>query len=154
MNNLAGIQTENNIDYKTILTELSEHKYQSKVYNNGEFDYCHCIDIVDRQENNNKFEVFWGIAKTKKYLTKKQLRRVLTSMSITQKECETFDIYDFGYSAHIDQIEIDGSEINEVLNAIASRIDTINNLFGFYMDKQNRIGKTGWDLLNGNINIK
>ena len=147
---------------ETIIIETFEQGYkqvyQSEILNNGEFDYRLYVTILNLNECSDikGFGVDVEIAKTKKELTKKQKQEIVKSFCLnSEKEISDYDVLDYGYRAILDgQKKIIKTEKKalEIAETFLNKLELYKCLIGFYLDKpQNRIGNTGWDLLNGKI---
>jgi len=137
------------------LEEIYENNYVSVETFNAEdkkpFKFAICVEI--HEVENNKFLVIVNAAKLPKYLTKSKLKSIASSMCIEPKEVSVTDVSQYGLSAPLDSYLINENEIESKLNKIDKQIPIYDKLCGFYFDRQaNRVGKTGWDFLNGNIN--
>ena len=129
--------------------------YQSEIQNNSEFDYRIYVSILDFSQatGDEGFAVNVEIAKTVKYITKKQ------KDSIKQTYCvdkiTDYDVCDYGFRAILDgckDILKTKNEAIEVAESFMNKADQYSMLLGFYLDKyQNKIGNTGWNFLNGKI---
>ena len=65
------------------------------------------------------------------------------------------DVFDYGMNVILCTENTEGEYDKSVMDKIASVINMIDGLRGFYLDKiQNRIGTTGWMLLDDFINDK
>jgi hypothetical protein len=143
----------------TILQEISSLKYdwrelhQSKVYNNGNFDYRLFYEIVNYKPacGENGFSAAVYAVKTPKYLPKEKIKSVKQTMCVDKVTCE--EIFEYGIYARLEDTPAKTiKDAREKLNELMGKEDQYNTLFGFYMDKQqNQIGNTGWDFIAGNI---
>lgn len=134
--------------------------YQTKVYNNGDFNYRVFINIVDynKAAGVNGFFVNVCIAKTVRSLKASQVKDILKCFGIDNKSnLSDFDVFDYGYNAcitkHPSRVETI-QEAKNIANSFKENIDIYTRLIGFYLDRpQNMIGDTGWDFLDGNIGL-
>lgn len=95
------------------------------------------------------------MSKTKEFISPDKLKDVYESACITEDECSTFDIFNYGLYAQIDNDQVLKTEVQPVLDGIANRVQAINGMYGFFMDRPlNRLGNTGWDFLDGHIGFK
>jgi hypothetical protein len=132
--------------------------YQSKAYNNGNFNYRIFINIIDygKCTDMEGFGINVTVAKTVRYISKKQLEGIVSCFCFgDKKDVSDYDVYEYGYSATIESNNQPVKTLNEA-HAIAkefqNKIPIYTSLIGFYLDKpQNRIGNNGWDFLSGNI---
>ena len=65
----------------------------------------------------------------------------------------TIDVFDYGISIVFDREDTIEEYDKSIMDKIASVVDSIDRLQGFYLDKtQNLIGTTGWMMLDDYIN--
>jgi hypothetical protein len=63
------------------------------------------------------------------------------------------DVFDYGIQIVMARTNFDGEYDKSIMDKVASVFETIDRLKGFYLDKaQNRLGSTGWDMLDDYIN--
>lgn len=127
--------------------------HQSKVYNNGNFDYRLIYEIINYEPacGEKGFNVAVYAVKTTKYTSKELLQKVRDCSGVDKVTIE--DIFDYGLCARLDDMAATSIEdAREKLNLLMSQEWGYTSLFGFYMDKpQNMVGNNGWDFINGKI---
>ena len=65
----------------------------------------------------------------------------------------TIDVFDYGISIVFAREDTIGEYDKSIMDKIASIVDNIDSLRGFYLDKaQNHIGTDGWMMLDDYIN--
>jgi hypothetical protein len=130
----------------------------SKPLNNTEFDYYLILEIIDWKIYNdsqfaplNRYHYsisavsFFALTQEKKKCIQEQLQDLQEYSDVT-KAMET---YNYGMSACL----WSGEGTKKELHAESRKqLELIPSLFGFYMDKrQNGMGATGWDTIQGNL---
>lgn len=87
-------------------------------------------------------------------LSEEKRASVASCCGIDEEEITIYDIWSYGCNVHLGTEKEKGEEFNdEYFNLIASVFETINSMRGFYLDRYvNRIGNTGWDMLNDFVN--
>lgn len=87
-------------------------------------------------------------------LCEKKRNDIISSCGCEDEEISIYDIVSYGCSVSMGCESVESEEIDErYFDLIASVFETTDRLRGFYLDKYvNRIGNTGWDLLEDFIN--
>lgn len=87
-------------------------------------------------------------------LNEKKRADVASCSCMDEEDIETYDIWSYGCNVHLGCESEEGEEFNnKYFDLIASVFETINSMRGFYLDKAvNRIGNSGWDMLNDFVN--
>lgn len=152
--------------FETLVDYDSESYYKSKkTYHHDEdefsFDYNYFVKVEDLydlsgdDEHKGKFFVELTMIPTKEYCNEKILSNVAQFNGCEIDEIRLHDIVDSGYGARIGYETIEkiyswnSPKLSNTLNGIATVIDTIDSMRGFYLDNyENRIGTTGWDKLH------
>lgn len=130
------------------------------------FDYNYIVKFMNMYEltgdddQKGKFGVELCMLPTKKFLSKEYIEDVMSACGLeSADEVRADDIIDTVTvpTLQYDTIENirswEGKKLTNVKNDIATVIDTIDNLRGFWMDKSvNMIGTTNWDLLHTCLN--
>lgn len=132
--------------------------YQSEVLSNGQFKYRLFVTVLDYEQCSDLkgFGVDVEISKTFKALSKEQ-KKSLIGFGCTDKPSD-YDVCDYGYRAILDgekEVIKGAKKAIAIAEKYMEKADTYKMMLGFYLDKrQNRIGNTGWDFLNGNVGFK
>lgn len=141
--------------------ETSEENLETKeTFNNGDFDYKMVVDVVNMEEacgdtSKGNWMVNLSVAKTPNALkknkkTKEKLNDIANCFSMKVSELTCSDIASYGL--RVTTKTIMGNNLEKMIKKVKKEAELVNMLFGFYMDKrQNAIGNTGWDFLDGNI---
>lgn len=116
------------------------------------FDYKYIIEAVWCDGS-----IFYGLylVPDAKSLAPEKLTSVAKCSGIEEDEVDYYDIFSYGINILVGNYEDkDCEDIKEdIINLIANIYTFVDGMFGFYMDKiQNRIGTSGWDMLNDYIN--
>jgi hypothetical protein len=84
-------------------------------------------------------------------LSKKRQNDVIESSGVDDPN--TMDVFDYGISLVFAREDTIGEYDKSIMDKIASIVDNIDSLQGFFLDKaQNRIGTDGWMMLDDYIN--
>ena len=84
-------------------------------------------------------------------LSKKRQNDVIESSCVDDPN--TMDVFDYGISLVFAREDTIGEYDKSIMDKIASIVDNIDSLRGFYLDKaQNHIGTDGWMMLDDYIN--
>lgn len=150
----------------------SQMFYQSKrVFKHEEeglnFNYRYCIEVINMDEwtgdDSGEAMIMLKMVPELDSLCEKMRNSVLESCGLDAVDCTSFDVSNYGCNIGLGDCTIDlgGNyldecpELLEKLDTIASVFEAIDSLRGFYLDGAvNRIGTTGWDLLDDFINGK
>lgn len=153
--------------FDTICEYDSESYYESKkTYRHEEddftFDYKMVVRVEDfyelSGEEEYKDKLFFELlmVPTTKYFNKNKLENIAHSSCLEDiSEVNNYDIVSYGCGAGLGSEMVGGirswrsKKITDKLNDIATVVDTIDAMRGFYLDKAwNRMGTTGWDSLH------
>lgn len=129
------------------------------------FDFKYCVEVIDLDDacGEEKYGIELAVVPMFNSLCEKQKKIILDCSCVSEDEVTTMDIYQEGTSIMIGYTDVpnEGKPWDEcegvvkALAAIANVFESINSLRGFYFDKYvNRIGTTGWDLIDDFINGK
>ncbi len=120
----------------------------------GEFEFGIVVNVVDLKEacGEEGYLVSVTAAKLPEYLSPELRSKVQNSIG-DESEMTLEDIIGYGCSVDMDSYHvITEEEKDKKVEELESKLDMYGGLCGFFFDKpQNRIGKTGWDFLNGNV---
>lgn len=168
----SGVSTDNDTEkFLDHFEETCEDFFQSKkVFHHEEddysFDYRYCVAITDMREieaDDNRFAVELYLVPEFESLCDKCKDDVRKSCCYSDDDQPTvYDVYGYGISVQFgyemadnpdDKPYDENAEVLDALTAIANTYEATDRLRGFYLDKfVNRIGTTGWDLLDDFIN--
>ena len=160
--NLTVIENEFEIqremdDYDDITFYLSKRVYQHDLDPDFKFEYQYGVEAYRYEdENDNTIHTFYTLylIPTFKSLCDTKQKDVLFFTG-NEENTNTMDVFDYGMNVILCMENTDGEYDKSVMDKIASVINMIDGLRGFYLDKiQNRIGTTGWMLLDDFINDK
>lgn len=172
---IFGIETDHDVykvDDKFECIDLDETLfYQSKeVFQHREddvlnFDYKYYIEVIDWDactgEEKGVYMVNFGIVPMFESLNDEKKSSVISCCGCEDTTPDVYDVHSYGCSVPLGNVEIEHhgmtydecEELQTTLNGIANVFETIDRLRGFFLDRHvNRIGSTGWDLLNDYIN--
>lgn len=159
-----------NRKFDTICEYDSESYYESKkTYKHEEdgftFDYKYVVRVEDFYELSGdeefkdklNFELF--MVPTKDSFCDCKLEQIAKSSCVELDEVNNYDIVSYGCGAGLGSEMVSGikswksRKITDKLNDIATVVDTIDAMRGFYLDRAwNRMGTTGWDSLHEMVN--
>ena len=160
--NLTVIENEFEIqremdDYDDTTFYLSKRVYQHDLDPDFKFEYQYGVEAYRYEdENDNTIHTFYTLylIPTFKSLCDTKQKDVLFFTG-NEENPNTMDVFDYGMNVILCMENTDGEYDKSVMDKIASVINMIDGLRGFYLDKiQNRIGTTGWMLLDDFINDK
>ena len=144
-------------DYDDITFYLSKRVYQHDMDPDFKFEYQYGVEAYRYEdENDNTIHTFYTLylIPTFKSLCDKNQKDVLLFTG-NEENPNTMDVFDYGMNVILCTENTEGEYDKSVMDKIASVINMIDGLRGFYLDKiQNRIGTTGWMLLDDFINDK
>lgn len=120
--------------------------YESKrVYEHREddlnFDYHYLIETSDT-DNGILCSVYLVLHKAS--LNERVLKGVVDFCGVEKVEVNSQDINDYGCSVFLSSQMCDADSMELTLDCAASIIDSIEALFGFYLDKHINYTDTGW----------
>ena len=117
------------------------------------FDYKYAIE-ADYCEG--KIFYMLNLVPCANSLNKAKLESVASCSGVDESEVNIYDICAYGCSVMMGCESVESEDVDEhYLNVIASVFESVDRLRGFYLDKYvNRIGNTGWDLLDDFVNGK
>lgn len=140
--------------------------YESKkTYRHEEYGFTFDYKMVVRVEyfyemsgeEEFKDKMFFELlmVPTKECFNKDKLESIAHSSCVEVEDVNNYDIVSYGCGAALATEMVGGikswrsKKITNKLNDIATVLETIDSLRGFYLDKAwNRIGTTGWDSLH------
>ena len=164
--NLTVIENEFEIqremdDYDDTTFYLSKRVYQHDLDPDFKFEYQYGVEAYRYEdENDNTIHTFYTLylIPTFKSLCdtkQKDVQKDVLFFTGNEENPNTMDVFDYGMNVILCMENTDGEYDKSVMDKIASVINMIDGLRGFYLDKiQNRIGTTGWMLLDDFINDK
>lgn len=152
----------------------SQMFYQSKrVFKHEEeglnFNYRYCIEVINMDawtgDDSGEAMIMLKMVPELDSLCGKMRNSVLESCGLEADDCTSFDVSSYGCNIGFGDCTVDLGdncmcmdecpELLEKLDTIASVFEPIDSLRGFYLDRAvNRIGTTGWDMLDDFINGK
>lgn len=127
------------------------------------FDFKYCVEVCDLSSacGEEKYGIELAVVPMFNSLCEKQKKSILDCSCVSEDEVTTMDIYQEGTSIMIGYTDVpnEGKPWDEcegvvkALAAIANVFESINGLRGFFFDKKiNKIGTTGWDLIDSFVN--
>lgn len=136
-------------------------KFVSKRLNNGEFDYWLVLSVTNMHEATGEYDQdryhVQIEAVSPESAGKHNLDQALGSCGFSDDDLEWYEnnpliqvnaLSEYGIFAIL--WDKSGNNIHQLLKAARHESQLIEMLFGFYMDKpENRIGQSGWDLIQG-----
>ena len=141
-------------DYDDITFYLSNEVYHHDHDPNFKFDYMYGIEAYRYEnENDQSIHTFYALhmIPTFSSLSKNKQNDVIKSSGVD--EPNTMDVFDYGISIIFDREDTIGEYDKSIMDKIASIVDPIDFLRGFYLDKaQNHIGTDGWMMLDDYLN--
>lgn len=141
-------------DYDDITFYLSNEVYHHDQDPEFKFDYMYGIAAYRYEDgNDNSIHTFYTLymIPTFSSLSKNRQDRVIDFSGV--EDPNTMDVFDYGISLVFARENTIGEYDKSIMDKIASIVDTIDSLKGFYLDKaQNRIGTDGWMMLDDYIN--
>lgn len=151
-----GVITEN---VKDMFSKTKEEAYRPMAYlgkdvyetetKNGTAKYRYAIEIVEVPKGRSLYIL--NILLEKESLGKKQIEEICDTCGIEADDIMPYDISSTGYridlASKIVEKDIDEKDA-DTLDSLATAAKTIEGLFGFFMDRNVNIEKTGWDYLN------
>lgn len=160
-NQLIDIDSKFNLeremdDYDDTTFYLSNKTYHHDLDPDLKFDYRYGIEAYKYEEDDDKStHVFYTLYLIPEFgsISKKRQHDVIAFSGVDDPN--TMDVFDYGMSIVLAREETLGESDKNIMDKIASVVDTIDSLRGFYLDKsQNHIGTTGWMMLDDFINDK
>lgn len=140
---------------------VSKETYHHKEDNGSlDFKYKYVLhahnlyEMTGEEEHHNKWALDLNLVPMPKSLLKKERRDVASSYDMKVGDLDVYAVYDYGLFVPLGEVVVDVSAgydnvMPEKFNEGASVVETINSMRGFYLDRAfNRVGTTGWDLLN------
>jgi hypothetical protein len=117
------------------------------------FNYRYAIEAYYSEENDETYYYLMLIPTFGSLSAKRQADvRDMVGMDETDTPNE-IDVHDYGIQIIMGRENVKGQYDKSVVDKIASVVDVIDRMRGFYLDKaQNRLGSTGWDMLDDYIN--
>lgn len=134
-----------------ISKDVYHHDLEDDPKNN--FDYRYAIEAWYNHEDNTTYYHLYLIPCFSS-LSEKRKADVLEMIGDDDASYVTeTDVHDYGMNLIFGREEQKGEYDKAVMDKIASVVDVIDRMRGFYLDKaQNRIGTTGWMLLDDYLN--
>lgn len=115
------------------------------------FAYRYAIEAYEFTDDDNNPVTYYTLylVPAFKSLSEKRKNDVIDFVGVEAPEYVTeTDVMDYGMSIVMGRESYPGSYDKAVMDKIASIVDCIDGLRGFYLDKaQNRVGTSGWDML-------
>lgn len=111
-------------------------------------------EMTGEDESHNKWALGLDLVPMPKSLVKKERISVASYYDMNVGELDAFAVHDYGLYVPLGEVVVDVSAgfdnvMPDKFNEGASVVETINTMRGFYFDRPiNRVGTTGWDLLN------
>ena len=144
-------------DYDDTTFYLSNEVYHHDQDPEFKFDYQYGIEAYRYEdEEDNSIHTFYTLymIPTFSSLSKKRQNDVIESSGVDDPNTmTTMDVFDYGISLVFAREDTIGEYDKSIMDKIASIVDNIDSLRGFYLDKaQNRIGTDGWMMLDDYIN--
>lgn len=141
---------EQTIDDYEIELYLSKNVYHHDLEDDPKdnFDYRYAIEAYYSEENDETYYYLMLIPTFGSLSAKRQADvrdMVGADDDFTPNE---IDVHDYGMQIIMAREDVKGKYDKSIMDKIASVVDFIDRMRGFYFDKaQNRIGTTGWDML-------
>lgn len=157
--NLIDVESKFNLireidDYDDTTFYLSNEVYHHDQDSEFKFDYMYGIEAYKYEnENDHSIHTFYTLYMIPVFgsLSKNRQNDVIESSGVGDPNI--MDVFDYGISLVFAREDTIGEYDKSIMDKIASIVDTINSLRGFYLDKaQNRIGTDGWMMLDDYIN--
>ena len=141
-------------DYDDTTFYLSNEVYHHDQDPEFKFDYQYGIEAYRyKDEDDQSIHTFYTLymIPTFSSLSKNRQNDVIESSGVDDPN--TMDVFDYGISLVFAREDTIGEYDKSIMDKIASIVDNIDALKGFYLDKaQNRIGTDGWMMLDDYIN--
>ena len=141
-------------DYDDTTFYLSNDVYHHDQDPKFKFDYQYGIEAyMYNDENDHSIHTFYTLYMIPTFgsLSKNNQNDVIDFSDVDVPD--TMDVFDYGIRIGFAREDVIGEYDKSIMDKIASIVDTIDSLQGFYLDKaQNRIGTDGWMMLDDYIN--
>lgn len=141
-------------DYDDTTFYLSNEVYHHDQDPDLKFDYMYGIEAYRYEdENDHSIHTFYTLymIPTFSSLSKNRQNSVIESSGVDNPNI--MDVFDYGISIVFDREDTIGEYDKSIMDKIASVVDNVDSLQGFYLNKaQNRIGTDGWMMLDDYIN--
>ena len=156
---LIGIESKFNLeremdDYDDVTFYLSNEVYHHDQDPDIKFDYRYGIEAYRYEnEDDHSIHTFYTLymIPTFSSLSNNHKNDIIESSGVDNPN--TMDVFDYGLYIVFDREDTIGEYDKSIMDKIASIVDNIDSLRGFYLDKaQNRIGTDGWMMLDDYIN--
>ena len=156
---LIDIESQFNLEremdeYDDVTFYLSKNVYNYDYDPHIKFDYRYGIEAYKYEdEDDHSIHTFYTLymIPTFSSLSDNRQNNVIESSGVD--EPNTMDVFDYGISLVFAREDTIGEYDKSIMDKIASVVDSIDRLFGFYLDKpQDRIGTDGWMMLDDYIN--
>ena len=141
-------------DYDDTAFYLSNEVYHHDQDPELKFDYQYGIEAYRYEnEEDHSIHTFYTLYMIPTFSSLSKNRQNSVRESSCVEDPNTMDVFDYGISIVFAREDTIGEYDKSIMDKIASIVDTINSLRGFYLDKaQNRLGTDGWMMLNDCIN--
>ena len=141
-------------DYDDVTFYLSKNVYNYDYDPDFKFDYRYGIEAYRYEdEDDHSIHTFYTLymIPTFSSLSNNKQHDVIKSSGVDDPD--TMDVFDYGINLVFAREDTIGEYDKFIMDKIASVVDHIDHLSGFYLDKpQNRIGTDGWMMLDDYIN--
>ena len=141
-------------DYDDVTFYLSNEVYHHDQDPDIKFDYRYGIEAYRYEnEDDHSIHTFYTLYMilTFNSLSKNHKNDIIESSGVDDPN--TMDVFDYGLYIVFAREDTIGEYDKSIMDKIASVVDSIDRLQGFYLDKtQNHIGTDGWMMLDDYIN--